>query len=192
MKILIDPMLALLAKDISTEDKAELLMCILEYPNRDCDLGLWKYVKQQIDVDAHKYREKCERMAENAKSRWSVKSNTKSDMTSDMKSQVIEEASKANTIKENSNCKESVSSNCAGAVENPVNNFLISNNFSFQIISKQNPKFANYLALYMPSVVERAQKTLIQKRIGQCLTLAQILDWLEQENQFYKLNHRSA
>lgn len=186
MKILIDPMLALLAKDISTDDKAELLMCILEYPNRDCDLGLWKYVKQQIDADAEKYREKCKRMAENAKSRWSAKSDT----TSDTKSGVIEEVSKANVIKENCNGKEVRSSNAAGVVENPVNNFFISNNFSFQNISKQNQKFSDYIALYIPAVVERAQKTLIQKRLGQCLTLAQVLDWLEQENQFYKLNHR--
>jgi hypothetical protein len=188
MKILIDPMLAILAKDISVDDKAELLMCILEYPNRDCGLGLWKYVRQQIDADAQKYREKCERMAENAKGRWNLKSYPKSDM----KSPVIEEISKANVIKENSNCKESVSSNACAIVENSVNNFVISDRFSFQVIAKQNPKFANYLALYIPAVVERAQKTLIQKRIGQNLSLSQILDWLEQESQFYELNHRGA
>lgn len=137
-------MLALLAKDISTDDKAELLMCILEYPNRDCDLGLWKYVKQQIDADAEKYREKCKRMAENAKSRWSAKSDT----TSDTKSGVIEEVSKANVIKENCNGKEVRSSNAAGVVENPVNNFFISTTFLFKISASKIKVLGLYRALY--------------------------------------------
>ena len=188
MKILIDPMLAILAKDLSIEDKAELLMCILQYPNRDCALGLWKYIRQQIDADAQRYKEKCERMAENAKNRWSMKSNMKSNPKSDTTSLVIEEVIKENKIKNNE--KVSVSSNELLSVDKYVDNFLISTEFSFNEVLKIKPKFANYLSLFPQSVVERAEKTIIQKRFGQTLSIVQILEWLEQENQFYKMKYK--
>lgn len=193
MKILIDPTLAILARDLSTEDKAELLMCILEYPNRDCALGLWKYMRQQIDVDARKYKEKCERMAEVGKKRWgNPKSDSVSDTNSDLFSAVKKEESKENIIKENCNCKESVSSNAAGIVEKPVDNFLISSEFSLDGLCWQVPKLSEYLAIYLPAVVERAGRTLVKKRLGQRLALAEILDWIHQESVFYKQNHGGA
>jgi hypothetical protein len=199
MKILIDPMLAILAKDLSTEDKAELLMCILEYPSRDCSLGLWKYVKQQIDIDAQKYKEKCDRAAAGRQSRAALKSTLKSDMKSELKTGELDLFStlksavkKGNVSKDNiikSNCKVSVSSNAEDFVKNSGENYLISNIFSFADISRDNQKLKDFLSLYIPAVIERAQKTIIQKRFGQTLTLMQILEWLEQENQFYKQNH---
>ncbi len=63
MKILIDPNMAILIKDMPDTECAELLHCIFEYPNRDSNLIVWKYIKIQIDRDAQKYREKCERLA---------------------------------------------------------------------------------------------------------------------------------
>ena len=94
---------------------------------------------------------------------------------------------KDNINKNNSNV--SVSSNAILPVENSVDNFLISNNFSFQNISAHKKQFSNYINLYPPSVVERAERTIIQKRFGQTLNLAQIVEWLEQENRFYNQRH---
>lgn len=192
MKILIDPMLAVLAQDLPTEDKAELLMCVLEYPNRDCDLGLWKYMKKQIDIDAQKYQEKCERISASRQKKSYLKSTMKSEMESDLFSPVEKEVSKENIYKENGNSNESVRSNASGAVEKPVDNFLIAQDFSIDRICLQIPKLSEYLATYLPAVVERAQKTLIKKRQGQRLTLAEILDWIQQESIFYKQNHGGA
>ena len=190
MKILIDPMLAVLARDLSTEEKAEILMCVLEYPNRESEIGLWKYMKQQIDLDAKKYREKCERISEAGKNRWrNTKSEAKSYPKSETNSDVREEVSKENINKENCNCKESVSSNPAAAVEKPVDNFFISTDFSFDNLCKQSPRFSEYLSTYLPAVVERAERTLIKKRYGQRLTISEILDWIQQESVFYKQNH---
>ena len=45
MKILLDPNIAVLIKDMSDAECAEILRCIFEYPNRDCEIGLWKYIK---------------------------------------------------------------------------------------------------------------------------------------------------
>ena len=190
MKILLDPTLAILAQDLSTEDKAELLMCILEYPNRDCNLGLWKYIKQQIDIDAQKYKEKCERAAAIRLRKSELKSSLKSDLEPDIISTGKEEEvviNNQNIIK--NNCKSSVRSNASEPVENYVDNYLVSQQFSFHGMAQQNEKFKNYLNLYSPAVVERAEKTLIKKRNGQLLNMAQIVEWLEQENLFYKQNH---
>jgi len=189
MKILIDPMLAVLAKDLSTEEKAELLMCVLEYPNRDCGLGLWKYMKQQIDMDAQKYREKCDRIAASRQNRHPVKSTMKSDMNSDLFSAVKKEESKENKTKENCNCKESERSNALANVENDVENFLITNDFSLSTMGKENPKLGAYLSIYLPAIIAQAEKTLVKKRTGQLLNIKQIVDWIEQERAFYAQNH---
>jgi hypothetical protein len=183
MKILIDPMLVLLAKEISTAEKAELLMCILEYPNRDCDLGLWKYVKQQIDADMEKYREKCKRMAENGRRRWESKSypiNSKSEV-------IVSSSGKENEIK--NNCNESVSSNAAAFVDNSVDKYLISNTFSFEWLGKQKPRFTNYLMCYQPAVIERAERTLKEKCAGQRLTIGTIARWIQKESEFFNQNN---
>jgi hypothetical protein len=185
MKILIDPMLAILANDLSVNDKAELLMCILEYPHRDCSLGLWKYVKQQIDADAQKYREKCERMAENAKSRWSMKSNPKSDMTSGV---IQGKEEKENVIK--NYCKEKVGGNAHKNVENSVDKFFISEQFSFNAICKFHPAFANFISCYPEIVIERAQRAIIQNCKNQSLTLGTITKWIISKNDFYIKDQR--
>lgn len=52
MKILIDPKLSVFIQDLTDAQCAELLRCIFCYPDRDCDLGIWKYMKQQIAEDA--------------------------------------------------------------------------------------------------------------------------------------------
>jgi hypothetical protein len=193
MKILIDPNLAVLARDLSDKEKAELLMCILEYPERESDLGLWKYMKKQIDLDAQKYREKCDRIAISRQKKSELKSTLKSEMESDLFLGVKEVVvSKDNIIKEKDNCKVSVSSNGAGNVENPVDNFLISGDFSIELLCKRNPRLAAYLNLYLPAVLEGSQKTLIEKCLGQWLTLSQLLEWIEQESLFYKQNHGGA
>lgn len=191
MKILLDPALAILANDLSTEEKAELLMCILEYPNRDCDLGLWRYIKKQIDEDAQKYKEKCERIAINRMARRGLKSDMKSTMESDLFSTVNKDVVNKIQIKDNCNV-DVVDNNASGIVENAVENFFISDNFTFQDISDKKPAFATYLTCYRPPVVERAEKTIKQKRFGQYLSMKQILDWLEQENTYFQQKHKGT
>ena len=183
MKILIDPMLAILAKDLPDNDKAEILMCILEYPARDCDLSLWRYMRQQIDRDAQKYREKCDRMSENGRKRWASKSDTINS-----KSEVIEEKIDKQNINKN-NCNESERRNVLPIVENSVDRFQITDTFSFSEIGRLHPSFANYIKLYLPPIVTRAEKTLKQKRIGQWVNFEQIIEWVEQERIFYTQNH---
>lgn len=192
MKILIDPTLSLLIKDFSDKQCAELLRCILEYPNRDCDLGVWQYMKKQIEESEKKYLAKCQRMAELRERKCSLKSvmksNTKSTLNSDTESQVIKEKvkDKENIIKENINVS-SESSNAQNDVEKPVD-FVVDKYFSFSALGTKYPKFIEYLALFPPSVVERAEETFCRKRLGHTVSMPQILEWLEKEHAFYKTN----
>ena len=74
MKILIDPELSLLVEELSDAECAEILRCILQYPKRDSDIPLWRYIKTKIDRDAQKYKEKCERIAACREKRLALKS----------------------------------------------------------------------------------------------------------------------
>lgn len=181
MKILVDPSWMELVEPLSDKDKADLFMCILDYPNRHHDSGVWRYIKKQLDEMADKYRAKCDRMQQNGLMRWAAK-NTKSD--------VKEEDNSKETINKNIIEKVSESGSVAGVVENPVDNFLISDKFSLNGLCVLMPKFAEFLNTYPPPVIERAQKTLVKKRSGQWLSVGQIIEWIAQENTFYQQNKR--
>lgn len=191
MKILIDPKLSVLAECLSVEERAEILMCLFSYPNRDCDIALWKYMRQQIDADTQKYKEKCERMSESRQNRWKDKSDMKNPESEQINlfSDVSKGIGKENIIKEKDNCKERGSGNALGIVDNSVKNYLITSEFSFAELGKEKPAFFEYIRFYPPVVIARAEKTLIQKRLGQQLKIQQILDWIEQQNDFYKQNN---
>ncbi len=93
--------------------------------------------------------------------------------------------------------KDVESSNSNNFVENPVENFVVGNDmfcfnssFSFANLARLIPAFKKYTDLFPTVVIERAERTLCQKREGQKLTMKQILMWIEQENTFYQQNHR--
>ena len=198
MKILLDPNIAVLIKDMSDAECAEILRCIFEYPNRDCEIGLWKYIKTQIDRDAQKYKEKCDRALALVEKRkeTDTKSSTKSSSISCMKSSVIVSSKEKDTDKNIDIEKEKDSSiaarnveNSVKLVENHVENFLINEYFSLQSIAQVFPDFAICIKPLLPAIVTRAERTLKQKRQGQRLTMKQILEWVEQERVFYQQSH---
>lgn len=198
MKILIDPALAVFIRDFSDEQCAELLRCIFEYPNRDCKLGIWEYMKKQIQADEQKYNDKCQRVAEMRRRRQCLKSGMITKMKSNLNSKMIspvEEEDKGNKIKNKENViKGSERRNTSEPVENSVENlleFFIDDKFSFDQVVARNGKFKEYLALFPASVVERAERTFKVKRKGQWADMKQILEWIEKQNIFYKTNQKA-
>ena len=183
---------------MSDAECAEILRCIFEYPNRDCEIGLWKYIKTQIDRDAQKYKEKCDRALALVEKRkeTDTKSSTKSSSISCMKSSVIV-SSKEKDIDKNIDIEKEKDSSIAARnvensvklVENHVENFLINEYFSLQSIAQVFPDFAICIKPLLPAIVTRAERTLKQKRQGQRLTMKQILEWVEQERVFYQQSH---
>ncbi len=185
MKILVDPAWATLVENLSDQAKAEILMCILKYPTLGQDSDVWRYIRQQLDAMESKYQAKCDRMRQNGMLRWADK-NTKSDAIV-----IASESSSTETIKQTKNnvAIASDSSNAAKIVEKTVEitetRYQIDDSFSFNSIGTQKPTFTKYMELYPPPVVARAEQTLIKKRYGQSLNMQQIVDWVDQENQFY-------
>ena len=199
MKILIDPALAVFIKDFSDAQCAELLRCIFEYPNRDCDLGIWEYMKKQIQADEQKYNDKCQRVAEMRKRRQHLRSGMITTMKSELKSNTkskmippVEEEEKGNKKQNKINeFKRSERRNTSGPVENSVEKlleFFIDEKFTFENVIERNQKFKEYLALFPASVVENAEKTFKKKRKGQWANIKQILEWIEKQNIFYNTN----
>ena len=168
MKILLDPNVAILIKDLSDAECAEILRCIFEYPNRDCEIGLWKYIKTQIDRDARKYKDKCDRALALVEKRkeTDTKSSTISSTKSCTKSSVIVSSIEKHNDKDIDIEKEKDSSNANLPVENsvenvdkPVENFFISEYFSFQQLTEKIPAFKNYIQDFIPAIVIRAERT---------------------------------
>ena len=206
MKILIDPALSVLIKDFTDAQCAELLRCIFEYPNRDCDLGVWEFMKKQIQADEQKYVDKCQRVAymrqRRQKMRSDIISNLKSNLKSDIKSEIkselissVEEEEKENKNKIKINIiKGSEGRNTSGPVENSVNNlleFFIDENFTFAQVTARNRKFQEYLDMFPASVLEQAERTFKKKRKGQWATMKHILEWIEKQNVFHNINQKA-
>lgn len=199
MKILIDPALSVLIKDFTDAQCAELLRCIFEYPNRDCDLGVWQYLKKQIKADEQKYIDKCQRVAYMRQRRQTMRTGLISNIKSEIKSNIIpaveevEEKKNKNKIKINE-FKRSERRNAPPPVENSVENvleFFIDENFSFEKVIERNSKFKDYLALFPASVIETAEETFKKKRKGQWATIKQILEWIEKQHLFYRNNQKA-
>ena len=211
MKILIDPKLSVFIQDLTDAQCAELLRCIFCYPDRDCDLGIWKYMKQQIAEDAKKYKEKCDRIAEIRNKRENtfglslksdmksgmksdMKSDMKSGMKSDMKSEMI--SGVIEDVEEIKNKKEKeIKRSERGISSEPVENYVekpfeiqIDDNFSFERISEMRPAFKTFLEMFPLSVVIKAEESLKKKRNGQWVQMINIVQWVEKENSFYTKN----
>ena len=191
MKILIDPKLSVLIQDLTDAQCAELLRCIFCYPDRDCDLGIWKYMKQQIAEDAKKYKEKCDRIAEIRNKRENAFGlSLKSGMKSEMISGVIEDVEEIINKKENE-----IKRSERGISSEPVENYVekpfeiqIDDNFSFERISEMRPAFKTFLEMFPLSVVIKAEESLKKKRNGQWVQMINIVQWIEKENSFYTKN----
>ncbi len=175
MKILIDPELSLLVEELSDKECAEILRCILQYPNRDSDLPLWRYIRAKIDRDAKKYKEKCDRIAACREKRFALKSKV-IDIDKEKENKMI--------IKEID--KDSESSNAFATVEKSVESFLINEKFCFETLKQIRPAFQEYLATFPGYVISRAERTLRDKRFGQVMNAEQIMLWIEKEHGFYK------
>lgn len=187
MKILIDPKLAVFIRELSDKQCAEILRCIFEYPNRECELGLWQYMKKQIEEDEIKYKAKCERIA--------ICRAMKTGLKSRQISAVTKEENNINNEKENKRReRRNASEPVENSVEIPVETykeFFVDDYFGFEAIAENIPKFREYLSLFPPSVVAKAEQTFKKKRKNQWAKMQHLLDWLEKENLFYKTSQEA-
>lgn len=62
-----------LVSDLSPEKAQEIFMAICQYPNRNPDIGVWRFIKSQIDRDYAEFVEKAARNKEVIKNYWANK-----------------------------------------------------------------------------------------------------------------------
>lgn len=99
-----------LVSDLSPEKAQEIFMAICQYPNRNPDIGVWRFIKSQIDRDYAEFVEKAARNKEVIKSYWANKGErTLSDVKQPLTNENLNENVNKNMNKKKNKQKEKIS-----------------------------------------------------------------------------------
>ena len=199
MKLIIDPDWYVIAKDLTTDERSEILLAILGYPDYGCAVPIWKFFKLQIDREQAKYRAKCERLAANQKSssknELSESINSLSAPICDLSKSISHSSpaiAKEVSTESNQYNKTSQSKSMDGFLDDFAKNFSpnrpvklrIDNEFSIAEIIKRNPDLLEFFKQIPLEKLEMAEKSLKEKCFGQEKTMKQILGWILNEGNF--------
>lgn len=192
MKRLANPKWALLLENISREERGDIFMAILKYPDLECSSAVWPFIKAELDEDDIKYRAKCERLAANRLARWGEQNSSNIKQTlSDIrqKSDAIANSKySTNTIKQS----KEIHTHTNDLLQKLATSFSplrehkyhIDNEFSLSKIIERNPKLFPIFNEFTPEQLERGQISLKRKCMGQDKTMAQIIGWIRNEGNF--------
>ncbi len=192
MKRLANPKWALLLENISREERGDIFMAILKYPDMECSSAVWPFIKAEPDEDDIKYKAKCERLATNRLARWGeqnssdIKQNLsdirqKSDAIANSKysTNTIKQSKEIHTHTNDLLQKLSTSFN-----PSREHKYHIDNEFSLSKIIERNPKLFPIFNEFTPEQLENGQASLKRKCVGQDKTMAQIIGWIRNEGNF--------
>jgi len=209
MKILINPEWLSIVRDLSTEQKAEILTCLFSYPAHvETESGIWEYMRKQIDRDTEKYQVKVRTLSDNRQKRWDneQKDNrnvSETQQTGDRNTTDDEQNTgqkTANSVRidsstdrenKNENKKETsiekkiaVNELIKGVARdmdaNAPTRYLIDEDFE----PYNNEEIKYHLYSYSADKLSKAKRSLIEKRYGQKLTAEQILTWISNEGEY--------
>lgn len=192
MKRLANPKWALLLENISREERGDIFMAVLKYPDMECSSAVWPFIKAELDEDDIKYKAKCERLAANRLARWGEQNS------SDIKQNLLDIRQKSDAI---ANSKYSTNTiKQSKEIHTHTNDLLqklstsfnpsrehkyhIDNEFSLSKIIERNPKLFPIFNEFTPEQLENGQASLKRKCIGQDKTMAQIIGWIRNEGNF--------
>ena len=192
MKRLANPKWALLLENISREERGDIFMAILKYPDMECSSAVWPFIKAELDEDDIKYKAKCDRLATNRLARWGEQNS------SDIKQNISDIRQKSDAI---ANSKYSTNTiKQSKEMQRHTNDLLqklatsfsplrepkyhIDNEFSLAKIIKRAPNLFPIFDEFTPAQLENGQASLKRKCIGQDKTMAQIIGWIRNEGKF--------
>lgn len=192
MKRLANPKWALLLENISREERGDIFMAILKYPDMECSSAVWPFIKAELDEDDIKYKAKCERLAANRLARWGEQNS------SDIKQNLSDIRQKSDAI---ANSKYSTNTiKQSKGMHTHTNDLLqklatsfnpsrepkhhIDNEFSLSKIIERNPKLFPIFDEFTPEQIASGERTLKRKCMGQDKTMAQIIGWIRNEGNF--------
>ena len=192
MKRLANPKWALLLENISREERGDIFMAVLKYPDMECSSAVWPFIKAELDEDDIKYRAKCERLAANRLARWGEQNSSDIKQTlSDIrqKSDAIANSKySTNTIKQSKEMQRHTNdwfqklATSFSPLREPK--YHIDNEFSLSKIIERNPNLFPLFNEFTPEQLENGQASLKRKCTGQDKTIAQIIGWIRNEGNF--------
>lgn len=192
MKRLANPKWALLLENISREERGDIFMAILKYPDLECSSAVWPFIKAELDEDDIKYKAKCERLTTNRLARWGEQNSSDIKQTlSDIrqKSDAIANSKySTNTIKQSKEMQRHTNdllqklATSFSPLREPK--YHIDNEFSLSKIIERNPNLFPLFNEFTPEQLENGQASLKRKCTGQDKTIAQIIGWIRNEGNF--------
>lgn len=193
MKRLANPKWALLLENISREERGDIFMAILKYPNMECSSAVWPFIKAELDEDDIKYKAKCERLATNRLARWGEQNSSdikqtlsnigqKSDAIANSKNNNTNTIEQSKEMHGHANDLLQKLANSFSTLREPK--YRIDNQFSLSKIIRQNPNLFPIFDEFTPEQIEKGQMSLKRKCIGQDKTMAQIIGWIRNEGKF--------
>lgn len=192
MKRLANPKWALLLENISREERGDIFMAVLKYPDMECSSAVWPFIKAELDEDDIKYRAKCERLAANRLARWGEQNSSDIKQTlSDIRQKsdaIANSKHSTNTIKQSKETHDHTNDliQKLATYFSPLreHKYHIDNEFSLSKIIERNPKLFPIFNEFTPEQLERGQISLKRKCMGQDKTMAQIIGWIRNEGNF--------
>lgn len=193
MKRLANPKWALLLENISREERGDIFMAILKYPNMECSSAVWPFIKAELDEDDIKYKAKCERLATNRLARWGEQNSSdikqtlsdigqKSDAIANSKNNNTNTIEQSKEMHGHANDLLQKLANSFSTLREPK--YRIDNQFSLSKIIQQNPNLFPIFDEFTPEQIENGQMSLKRKCMGQDKTMAQIIGWIRNEGKF--------
>ena len=193
MKRLANPKWALLLENISREERGDIFMAVLRYPDLECSSAVWPFIKAELDEDDIKYKAKCERLATNRLARWGEQNSSdikqtlsdigqKSDAIANSKTNNTNTIEQSKAIQSRANDMLQKLAGSFNALRTPK--YHIDNEFSLPEIIKRNRDLLPVFKEFTPEQLEKGQLSLIRKCMGQDKTMAQIIGWIRNEGKF--------
>ena len=189
MKRLANPKWAFLLENISREERGDIFMAVLKYPNAECASAVWPFIKAELDEDDVKYKAKCERLATNRLARWGEQNSSNIKQTlSDIgqKSDAIANSkiNNTSTIKQSKEANVLLQKLAGSFSASREPKYRIDSQFSLSKIIERNPKLFPIFNEFTPEQIEKGQISLKRKCMGQDKTIAQIIGWIRNEGNF--------
>ena len=193
MKRLANPKWALLLENISREERGDIFMAVLKYPDVECSSAVWPFIKAELDEDDIKYKAKCERLATNRLARWGEQNSsdtkqTLSDIRQTSEAIANSKTNNTNTIEQSkaiqSRANDMLQKLAGSFSASRTPKYHIDNEFSLPEIIKRNRDLLPVFKEFTPEQLEKGQLSLIRKCMGQDKTMAQIIGWIRNEGKF--------
>lgn len=193
MKRLANPKWALLLENIPREERGDIFMAVLKYPNLECASAVWPFIKAELDEDDIKYKAKCERLATNRLARWGEQNSSdvkqtlsdirqKSDAIANSKNNNTNTIEQSKAIHGRANDLLQKLAGSFSTVREPK--YHIDNQFSLSKIIEHQPNLFPIFNEFTPEQIEKGQMSLKRKCLGQDKTMAQIIGWIRNEGKF--------